>query len=212
MSRRVRNAFWRIILPGGIFVALVAGFIITGGVSSSTVSPKGLTILYATPSAAGMETLWASTVSVTGVAEEKPIRLGPLGLVAETQIATWDSQSHRVLVTLGASIRSVFGTKSQVFAVVPSPWTVLSIRWLKGELYAVAERPGQSHASVWTFRSQGWRVVTSRLPEGIVTLLPGPEGIPTAFIADPRHAYTVVLHSHQEWKYPAFSHGVELPL
>lgn len=207
MSRRLQNAFWRIILPGGIFVALIAGFMITGRFSPSTASPKGLTILYATPSASGAETLWASTDSAEGVPQENPIRLGHLGLVAQAQIATWDARSHSVLVTMGSSIRAVFGSRSQLFAAVPSPWTVLSIRWLNGVLYAVAERPGQSHASVWTYGSHVWRVVTSQLPEGIITLLPGPEGIPTAFIVDPHHAYTVVLQSNQKWEYPAFSHG-----
>lgn len=207
MSRRHKNAFWRIVLPGGIFLALVARFMITSRWSTSSVNPQGFTILYTTASASGTETLWATSRSAQGVGHAKPIRLGALGLVAQTQIATWDSASHRLLVTLGSSIRSVSVSRSQLYAAVPPPWTVLSIRWLGGVLYAVAERPGQSHASVWMFQGQGWHVVTSRIAEGIVTLLPGPNGLPTAFVADPHHAYTVLLQSHRNWAYPVFDQG-----
>ncbi len=206
MSGRLKNAFWRIVVPGGIFVAIIAaiGFV---GIFHPVQRPGTLMVIYASASSEGGETLWAAPYYADGRREGAPVRLGPLGLVAQTQIDTFDPKQQVLLITLGSAIRAVTGSGSQLFARVPDPWTALSIRWISGVLYAVVERPGQSHGSVWKFQAGTWRVVDNRLPEGIVTLVKGPKNLPTAWVAGPHHASTYVLESSGRWRYPEFRGG-----
>lgn len=164
-------------------------------------------VIYATPSSSGAETLWARSYNAHGKPSGSSVRLGALGLVAQTQIATFDPKRHGLLVTLGSKICVVTGSRSRLFITVPKPWQVLSIHWIQGALYAVVERPGQSHGSIWTLQSHKWQVVDSELASGIVTLMAGPLGHPTAWVVDPHHADTVVLDASRQWRYPAFRGG-----
>lgn len=204
MTGQQKNAFWRFGTLGGIFVAIVTGLFLMNPIRGLTAMPGRLLVIYATASATGGETLWVAPYSAQGHETGSPIRLGRLGLVAQSQIATFDQNRHILLITLGSTVRAVVGSGSQLFASVPKPWVVLSIHWMQGNLYAVAERPGQSHASLWKFKGRNWKVVDNRLPSGIVTLTEGPLGLPTVFVADPHHAYTLVVGSSRSGQYPEF--------
>ena len=204
MNSTVFKAFCRRRAAKGFL--LLCLILTIAGCGSVSVQPQSLFVFYATPGSKGAEWLWARHYSAAGNPEEGPIKLGRLGLVAQTQIVT-SGPSHQILVTLGHHIVAI--TRSQQvrpYAQLPAPYDALSIRWLSSALYAVVQTPSASHAQVWRFEKNRWQKVRRSLPQGIVTLVVGPMGMPSAFVVDPHRAYIIGLTAHGP-SYPIFSGG-----
>lgn len=177
------------------------------GCSAHSNSPSAdLLTLYTTPSKDGIEWIWENRFSPDGHPLGSARRLGILGPVAQTEIAT-RGPHQSTFITLGNKIVSLSKTQEvRTVAVLPPGYYALSIRWWPLGLLAVVESDKASHAQIWSWRQGNWKVLRKSLPEGIVTLIDGPLAHPMALIVDPHRVYTVSVFS-RGLHYPVFDHG-----
>ncbi len=176
------------------------------GCGAHSIPSADLLALYTTPTTVGSEWLWARRFSPGGNPLGSSQRLGVLGPVAQTELAT-RGPHFSTFITLGSKIISLSRTQRiRAVASMPPGYYALSVRWWSSGLLAVVESYRATHAQIWRWRHGSWQVLRKSLPEGIVTLIDGPSAQPVALIVDPHRVYTVSVFS-PGLHYPQFDHG-----
>ncbi|MCL5971799.1 MAG: hypothetical protein M1499_04460 [Firmicutes bacterium] len=180
--------------------------LLLAGCGVHNIPSADLLALYTTPATAGTEWLWASQFSSDGHPLGTSQRLGVLGPVAQTELAT-RGPNFVTFITLGTKIISLSRTQRvRVVAPMPPGYYALSVRWWPSGLLAVVESDKASHVQIWRWKHGDWQVLRKSLPEGIVTLIDGPSAQPMALIVDPHRVYTVPVFS-RSLQYPVLNGG-----
>lgn len=152
-----------------------------------------LEVCYALPARQSAEDLVCRPFSPTGEPQGRPTHLGRLGLVAQTGVATADGNGF--LVTVGGAVDAVQGGRIRTIARAPHGWTVLEVKNIAGQVWALLERAGAHRARVAVWTRGHWRQ-RDILPHGIAEFLVGPQGIPAVAVMTPMSARVIFL-SHR---------------
>lgn len=177
MISKGREALFFII---GLLVMLGAVWVLRPTASA----PPNLWIFYARATGT-QEMLWGRRYTAAGRPRGTPLKLGPLGLTQETEVA--GAGEGAVWVTTGPM---VFGIREgRVWRRYPAPSgaQVLSLAVFSGRLYGVVESRQARRVSVMAWRHR-WRTVKSGMPLGITTLVAGPHHSVWALTAEPHKA------------------------
>lgn len=170
-----------------LFSLFGAGLIVGCGTTlSHQVSPlQGkLYLIYALPNTNRGETLWERSYTASGHPVSGPVRLGRLGLIAQSQIAT--GTSHGIAVTTGHRVVSIQNRLMRRIVTVPPGQTVLSIRFVQNRLYAVVENVTNNRVTVdRVSRGHSLHTVWAGLPLGITSIWVGPHQYPFVSIMRP---------------------------
>lgn len=152
----------------------------------ATASPPDLWIFYARATST-QEVLYGRRYSPQGVALNRPIRLGRLGLVQPIEVASAGPSGHQ-WVTTGRTLL-VLG-RHRVIKTIPAPagYDLLSVKSISGALYGVAESLHGSSVVIDRLSGGAWVMAKGGLPLGITTLAAGPHRSVWVLVADPRRA------------------------
>lgn len=122
----------------------------------------------------GHEDLMLGRYSDRGQQQGSLVNLGPLGLVAQTQILA--SHNNTLWATTGFDVKQIIlGQPVRSIWKAPHGSTILSVDYLQGHLWAVVERIGGHHVDVYAQRA-GRFVLVTKCPLAITTLYPAPKG------------------------------------
>lgn len=134
------------------------------------------------------EILFARHYSPRGRALGTAIRVGPLGLVQETQVAG-AGQDGWEWVTVGSAVYGIHGGRVGQKISAPAGYDVLSVADFGNGLDGVAETVNGSKVVVYHWDGKRWVAATSPLPVGITTLAAGSGQSVWALIAQPDRAW-----------------------
>ncbi|NMP23007.1 hypothetical protein [Sulfobacillus harzensis] len=171
--------------------------LVAGGLAVTLAHPRAsaplprLWIFYAR-SRGNQEILYGREYTAKGKPLEPALKIGPLGLVQQVQVAS-PGVKHSVWVTLGGAVVALDGHRVATRRPAPDGWTILSVRDISGRLYAIAENVRRNRVSAMIWRQNGWVTLASRLPLAITTLETGSGHSLWALSASPHEAQLIPI-------------------
>ena len=122
--------------------------------------------------------------------------LGPLGLVAEAQVA--GSWPGGFVVTTGRLIETVVNYHTREWVRVPRGWTILSVRRIHGRLWFVAENLHHQQLRAGKALTAGhWSWARQPIPLGITTLVRTANDLPAVAVMTPTSAQVIYLEGQK---------------
>lgn len=172
----------------------VAGVLIAaGGVlalrprQNSEPPPPTLWLYYARATGA-KEVLWARHYTSAGRALGPAIRVGPLGLVQQTEVAASGPRGWQ-WVTLGSTVAGIEDGRVRLKHPAPKGRQILSITDFRAQLDVVVESADGGGIGIDQWQGSTWVPLLRDLPVGITTLLQGADGSLWAMVAQPDRAW-----------------------
>ncbi len=168
-------------VPWGVFFVSLSIAVVVTGTAPAPVQPVGLVALYVIPGDRGEEA-WVGTFGAQGgPPESKPVRLGPMGLVAQTNALVTRRRTWQA--TLGGMV--LWGAAGRIVGrmKVPEGMTMLSLGWSGGSLYGMESSLRGGPLALVRFDGYHDRRV-GQVPAGIASLWPSANAGPKVSVIE----------------------------